>query len=170
MIRPVFHLVEKALASGRGEKKPEARLLEGTGIAAHAQDCAPPTEPPRSEAYLTLQTSGHLPPCHRIGELEMVSPMRQRQVVASVLNTIVGNSQWILRILIVLLRYRRLQYSTSVATLAVNKAADALKRVCSIYQYFDKVPASECRLKMTACNVETCFITLKNFMIPRRSG
>ncbi len=44
--------VEAALASGRGEPKPDGdEWLEGKGAAIHAQDCAPPTEH-RSEAHL----------------------------------------------------------------------------------------------------------------------
>ena len=51
-------LVEQALASGRGDAKPEGdEWLEGRGVAIHGQDCAPPTEH-RSESHMTLQPDG----------------------------------------------------------------------------------------------------------------
>ena len=79
--------VEEALASGRGEKKPEGdEWLEGRGIATHAQDCIPPTEH-RSEAHLGLLPNGtyHL----AVGSAEFGNGITnaQRQVAASVLQT-----------------------------------------------------------------------------------
>ena len=77
--------VEQALASGRGEPKPDGNeWLEGKGVAIHAQDCAPPTEH-RSEAQLSLLESGtfHL----SAGACEFGNGIRnaQRQVAATVL-------------------------------------------------------------------------------------
>jgi putative selenate reductase molybdopterin-binding subunit len=143
-------LVEKALASERGEKKPDSEdWLEGTGIAAHAQDCAPPTEH-RSEAHLTLQPDGtyHL----AIGSSEFGNGITnaQRQVVASVLNTRASN------VTMDFADTDRTPYDsgtfgstgTSVATLAVNKAADALKEsLLDVASILTKVPASECRIE-----------------------
>ncbi len=74
--------VEQALASGRGEPKPDGdEWLEGRGVAIHAQDCAPPrstarkptchccpTEPttwpwdPRNSATASGTRSGRSPP------------------------------------------------------------------------------------------------------------
>ena len=54
--------VEQALASGRGEPKPDGdEWLEGRGVAIHAQDCAPPTEH-RSEAHTVAAARRNLPP------------------------------------------------------------------------------------------------------------
>jgi putative selenate reductase molybdopterin-binding subunit len=145
-----FDFIEKALASGRGEKKPEGEAwLEGTGIAAHAQDCAPPTEH-RSEAHLTLQPDGtyHL----AIGSSEFGNGITnaQRQVAASVLNTRAGN---------VTMDFADTDLTpydtgtfgstgTSVAALAVNRAADALKEsLLDIASMLTKMPASECRIE-----------------------
>jgi putative selenate reductase molybdopterin-binding subunit len=145
-----FDFIEKALASGRGEKKPEGEAwLEGSGIAAHAQDCAPPTEH-RSEAHLTLQPDGtyHL----AIGSSEFGNGITnaQRQVAASVLNTRAGN---------VTMDFADTDLTpydtgtfgstgTSVAALAVNRAADALKEsLLDIASMLTKMPASECRIE-----------------------
>src|SRR5262249_47981610 len=78
--------VEQALASGRGEPKPDGEeWLEVRGVAIHAQDCAPPTEH-RSEAHLSLLPDGtyHL----GVGSAEFGNGIRnaQRQVAAAVLN------------------------------------------------------------------------------------
>ena len=97
-----FDLVEKALASGRGEKKPEGEdWLEGTGIAAHAQDCAPPTEH-RSEAHLTLQPDGTYHLAIGSANLEMASSMRSARSPRQCLTRVPATSPWILLILIVL--------------------------------------------------------------------
>src|SRR5438270_8268071 len=80
-------LVEQALASGRGEPKPDGdEWLEGRGVAIHGQDCAPPTEH-RSEAHLSLLPDGtyHL----GVGAAEFGNGIRnaQRQVAATVLSS-----------------------------------------------------------------------------------
>ena len=159
-----FDLVEKALASGRGEKKPEGEdWLEGTGIAAHAQDCAPPTEH-RSEAYLTLQPDGTYHLAIGSGEFGNGITNAQRQVVASVLNTRAGN------VTMDFADTDRTPYDTgtfgstgtSVATLAVNKAADALKEsLLDIASILTKVPASECRIENDRVQCGNRSITLK---------
>ncbi len=159
-----FDLVEKALVSGRGEKKPEGEgWLEGTGIAAHAQDCAPPTEH-HSEAHLTLQSDGtyHL----AIGSCEFGNGIinAQRQVAASVLNTRAGN------VTVDFADTDRTPYDTgtfgstgtSVATLAVNKAADALKEsLLDVASILTKVPASECRIENDHVQCGNRSITLR---------
>jgi len=159
-----FDLVEKALASGRGEKKPEGEdWLEGMGIAAHAQDCAPPTEH-RSEAYLTLRPDGTYHLAIGSGEFGNGITNAQRQVVASVLNTRAGN------VTMDFADTDRTPYDTgtfgstgtSVATLAVNKAADALKEsLFDIASILTKVPASECRLEHNHVQCGNRSITLK---------
>jgi Aerobic-type carbon monoxide dehydrogenase, large subunit CoxL/CutL homologs len=159
-----FDLVEKALASGRGEKKPEDEdWLEGTGIAAHAQDCAPPTEH-RSEAYLTLQPDGTYHLAIGSGEFGNGITNAQRQVVASVLNTRAGN------VTMDFADTDRTPYDTgtfgstgtSVATLAVNKAADALKEsLLDVASILTKVPASECRIENDHVQCGNRSITLK---------
>jgi putative selenate reductase molybdopterin-binding subunit len=121
--------VEQALASGRGEPKPEGdEWLEGKGAAIHAQDCAPPTEH-RSEAHLALLADGtfHL----SAGAAEFGNGIRnaQRQVAATVLSA---------RAAEIAMDYvdTDLQpYDTgtfastgiSVATAAVEKAAQAMR-------------------------------------------
>src|SRR5262249_20791416 len=78
--------VEQALASGRGEPKPDGdEWLEGRGVAIHAQDCAPPTEH-RSESHLSLLPDGtyHL----GVGSAEFGNGIRnaQRQVAPAALH------------------------------------------------------------------------------------
>ena len=142
--------VEKALVSGRGDKKPnDDDWLEGKGIAAHAQDCAPPTEH-RSEAHLTLLPDGtyHL----AIGSAEFGNGITnaQRQVAASVLNTRAAN------VSMDFADTDRTPYDTgtfgstgtSVATVAVNKAAEALRdSLLDVASALREVPAAECRLE-----------------------
>jgi CO/xanthine dehydrogenase Mo-binding subunit len=142
--------VEKALASGRGDKKPDDEdWLEGKGIAAHAQDCAPPTEH-RSEAHLSLLPDGtyHL----AIGSAEFGNGITnaQRQVAASVLNTRAAN------VSMDFADTDRTPYDTgtfgstgtSVATVAVNKAAEALRdSLLDVASALTEVPAAECRLE-----------------------
>jgi CO/xanthine dehydrogenase Mo-binding subunit len=159
-----FDFVEKALASGRGDKKPEGKAwLEGTGIAAHAQDCAPPTEH-RSEAHLTLKADGIYYLAIGSGEFGNGITNAQRQVAASVLNTRAGN------ITMDFADTDRTPYDTgtfgstgtSVATLAVNKAADALKEsLLDVASILTKVPAPECRIEHDQVQCGSRTIALK---------
>src|SRR5262249_477768 len=122
-------LVEQALASGRGETKPDGEdWLEGRGVAIHAQDCAPPTEH-RSEAHLSLRPDGtyHL----AVGSAEFGNGIRnaQRQVAATVLNARAA------AVTMDFVDTDQTPYDTgtfastgtSVATLGVQKAAEALR-------------------------------------------
>jgi CO/xanthine dehydrogenase Mo-binding subunit len=121
--------VEEALASGRGEVKPAGdEWREGRGVAIHAQDCAPPTEH-RSEAHLSLQPDGtyHL----AVGSAEFGNGIRnaQRQVAAAVLNSRAD------AIVMDFADTDQTPYDTgtfastgtSVATLGVQQAAEALR-------------------------------------------
>ncbi|HEY5707004.1 MAG TPA: molybdopterin cofactor-binding domain-containing protein [Terrimicrobiaceae bacterium] len=142
--------VEQALASGRGEKKPAGEdWLEGKGIAIHAQDCSPPTEH-RSEAHLSLRPDGtyHL----AVGSAEFGNGITnaQRQVAASVLNTRAA------RIAMDFADTDRTPYDTgtfastgvSVATLAVNKAAEALREnLLEVAGSLTSALAADCRLE-----------------------
>ena len=156
--------VEKALASGRGDKKPDGDdWLEGKGIAAHAQECAPPTEH-RSEAHLSLLPDGtyHL----AVGSAEFGNGITnaQRQVAASVLKT---------RAAAISMDFAdtdRTPYDTgtfastgtSVATQAVNKAAEALREnLLEVAGALMKVPAAECRLEDDRVQCGNRSITLK---------
>jgi CO/xanthine dehydrogenase Mo-binding subunit/aerobic-type carbon monoxide dehydrogenase small subunit (CoxS/CutS family) len=141
--------VENALASGRGEPKPEGDdWLEGRGIAIHAQDCAPPTEH-RSEAHVSLLPSGtyHL----SVGSAEFGNGIRQaqRQVAASVLNT---------RAAAIAMDFAdtdKTPYDTgtfastgtSVATLGVQRAAEALRdSLLDLASDIGGVPVEQCAL------------------------
>ncbi len=121
-------LVEHALASGRGEAKPDGdEWLEGRGVAIHGQDCAPPTEH-RSESHLSLLPDGtyHL----GAGSAEFGNGIRnaQRQVAASVLNSRAA------AISMDFVDTDKTPYDTgtfastgtSVATLGVQRAAEAI--------------------------------------------
>jgi CO/xanthine dehydrogenase Mo-binding subunit/aerobic-type carbon monoxide dehydrogenase small subunit (CoxS/CutS family) len=143
-------LVEQALASGRGERKPDgSEWLEGRGVAIHGQDCAPPTEH-RSEAHLTLLPEGtyHL----AVGSAEFGNGIRnaQRQVAAAVLNT---------RAEAVAMDFAdtdKTPYDTgtfastgtSVATLAVQRAAEGLREsLLDLASQLTGVPIEQCRLE-----------------------
>ncbi len=156
--------VEKALASGRGDQKPDGDdWLEGMGIAAHAQECAPPTEH-RSEAHLSLLPDGtyHL----AVGSAEFGNGITnvQRQVAASVLNT---------RAAAVSMDFADTDQTpydtgtfastgTSVATLAVNKAAEALREsLLDVAGALMNAPAAACRLEDDHVQCENRSITLK---------
>jgi putative selenate reductase molybdopterin-binding subunit len=121
--------VEQALKSGRGEPKPDGdEWLEGRGAAIHAQDCAPPTEH-RSESHLALLPDGtfHL----SVGSAEFGNGIRnaQRQVAAAVLNARAG------AVAMDFVDTDKNPYDTgtfastgtSVATLGVQRAAEALR-------------------------------------------
>jgi putative selenate reductase molybdopterin-binding subunit len=143
-------LVEKALASGRGERKPDGpEWREGRGIAIHAQDCAPPTEH-RSEAHLSLLPQGtyHL----GVGSAEFGNGIRnvQRQVAASVLNARAAD------IVMDFADTDRTPYDTgtfastgiSVATLAVQRAAEGLREsLLDLASQVSGVPVEQCRLE-----------------------
>jgi CO/xanthine dehydrogenase Mo-binding subunit/aerobic-type carbon monoxide dehydrogenase small subunit (CoxS/CutS family) len=142
-------LVEQALKSGRGEPKPDGDdWLEGRGVAIHAQDCAPPTEH-RSEAHLSLLPDGtyHL----GVGSAEFGNGIRnsQRQVAAAVLNA---------RASAVAMDFAdtdKTPYDTgtfastgtSVATLGVQRAAEALRdSLLDLASQVTGVPLEQCRL------------------------
>jgi putative selenate reductase molybdopterin-binding subunit len=142
-------LVEQALASGRGEEKPDGdEWLEGRGVAIHGQDCAPPTEH-RSEAHMALRPDGtyHL----AVGSAEFGNGIRnaQRQVAATVLNA---------RAAAVAMDFVDTDLTpydtgtfastgTSVATLAVQRAAEALREnLLEVAGDVSGVPVEQCRL------------------------
>jgi CO/xanthine dehydrogenase Mo-binding subunit/aerobic-type carbon monoxide dehydrogenase small subunit (CoxS/CutS family) len=142
--------VEQALASGRGEPKPDgADWLEGRGVAIHAQDCAPPTEH-RSESHLALLPDGsyHL----GVGSAEFGNGIRnaQRQVAAAVLNARAG------AVAMDFADTDKNPYDTgtfastgtSVATLGVQKAAEALRdNLLELASQLTGVPVEQCRLE-----------------------
>jgi len=156
--------IDKALASGRGDKKPDDdNWLEGKGIAVHAQDCAPPTEH-RSEAHLSLLPEGtyHL----AVGSAEFGNGIAnaQRQVAASVLNT---------RAFSISMDFAdtdRTPYDTgtfgstgtSVATQAVNNAAEALREsLLDVAAALTSVPAAQCKLEADRVQCGNRSLTLK---------
>jgi len=143
-------LVEEALASGRGEPKPDSDdWREGRGIASHAQDCIPPTEH-RSEAHIGLLADGtyHL----AVGSAEFGNGVTnaQRQVAAAVLQTLAGH---------VTMDFGdtdRTPYDTgtfastgiSVATKAVQNAAEALRdNLLDLASDLMGMPVAECVLE-----------------------
>jgi CO/xanthine dehydrogenase Mo-binding subunit/aerobic-type carbon monoxide dehydrogenase small subunit (CoxS/CutS family) len=142
--------VEEALKSGRGEAKPAGdEWLEGRGVAIHAQDCAPPTEH-RSESHLTLLPDGtyHL----GVGSAEFGNGIRnaQRQVAAAVLNARAAS------VVMDFADTDKTPYDTgtfastgtSVATLGVQKAAEALRdNLLELAGQLAGVPAEQCRLE-----------------------
>ena len=143
-------LVEQALASGRGEPKPDGdEWLEGRGVAIHGQDCAPPTEH-RSEAHLSLLSDGtyHL----GVGSAEFGNGIRnaQRQVAAMVLNARAA------AVSMDFVDTDKTPYDTgtfastgtSVATLAVQKAAEGLREsLLDLASQVSGVPVELCRLE-----------------------
>jgi CO/xanthine dehydrogenase Mo-binding subunit/aerobic-type carbon monoxide dehydrogenase small subunit (CoxS/CutS family) len=142
--------VEQALASGRGKKKPSgADWLEGRGVAIHAQDCAPPTEH-RSESHMTLRPDGtyHL----SVGSAEFGNGIRnaQRQVAATVLNTRAA------AVAMDFVDTDKNPYDTgtfastgtSVATLGVQRAAEALREnLLDLAGQLTGVPVEQCKLE-----------------------
>jgi CO/xanthine dehydrogenase Mo-binding subunit len=142
--------VEQALASGRGEPKPDGEeWLEGLGVAIHAQDCAPPTEH-RSEAHVSLLPDGtfHL----GVGSAEFGNGIRnaQRQVAATVLNARAA------AIAMDFVDTDKTPYDTgtfastgtSVATLGVQRAAEGLREnLLDLASQLSGVPVEECRLE-----------------------
>jgi CO/xanthine dehydrogenase Mo-binding subunit len=142
--------VEGALASGRGDPKPDGdEWLEGRGVAIHAQDCAPPTEH-RSQAHIALLPDGtyHL----SVGAAEFGNGIRnvQRQVAASVLNARAA------AIAMDFVDTDKTPYDTgtfastgtSVATLGVQQAAEALRdNLLELASQLSGTPVEQCRLK-----------------------
>ena len=142
-------LVEQALASGRGEPKPAGdEWLEGRGVAIHGQDCAPPTEH-RSESHLSLLPDGtyHL----GVGSAEFGNGIRnaQCQVAASALNARAA------AVAMDFVDTDKTPYDTgtfastgtSVATLGVQKAAEALREsLLDLASQLSGVPVEQCRL------------------------
>src|SRR5206468_512936 len=141
--------VERALASGRGDPKPHGdEWLEGRGVAIHGQDCAPPTEH-RSEAHLSLLPAGtyHL----SVGSAEFGNGIRnaQRQVAATVLSARAAS------VSMDFVDTDRTPYDTgtfastgtSVATLGVQRAAEALRdSLLDLASQVSGVPGEQRRL------------------------
>ena len=164
--------VEQALASGRGEPKPDGdEWLEGRGVAIHAQDCAPPTEH-RSEAHLALLPDGtyHL----AVGSAEFGNGIRnaQRQVAATVLNA---------RAAAIAMDFAdtdKTPYDTgtfastgtSVATLAVQRAAEALREnLLELASQISGVPVERMPTSKTGrCSAESDRSRCRSSTRPRR--
>jgi CO/xanthine dehydrogenase Mo-binding subunit/aerobic-type carbon monoxide dehydrogenase small subunit (CoxS/CutS family) len=142
--------VEQTLASGTGEVKPAGdEWLEGRGVAIHAQDCAPPTEH-HSEAHMALLPDGtyHL----AVGSAEFGNGIRnaQRQVAAAVLGA---------RARAISMDFAdtdKTPYDTgtfastgtSVATLGVERAAEALREnLLDLASQLSGVPVERCLLE-----------------------
>jgi CO/xanthine dehydrogenase Mo-binding subunit/aerobic-type carbon monoxide dehydrogenase small subunit (CoxS/CutS family) len=156
-------LVEDALNSGRGAAKPDGdEWAEGRGVSAHAQDCAPPTEH-RSEAHIGLLPDGtyHL----AIGSAEFGNGITnaQRQVAATHLNTRAAN---------VAMDFADTDLTpydtgtfastgTSIATLAVSRAAEALRdSLVEVASGLSGVPLADCRLEHDGVRCGAEFIPL----------
>lgn len=143
-------LVEKALKSGRGLKKPDGDdWLEGTGVAMAMLESGPPTEH-RSGAEMRLLPDGtyHL----AVGSTEMGngSTTAHRQLAASVLGTRAGNID------IINGDTDKTPYDTGtfastgtvVAGQAVEKTASALRDVLIDFAARNfGCPAADCRLQ-----------------------
>ena len=142
--------VEQALASGRGEPKPDGdEWVEGKGAAIHAQDCAPPTEH-RSEAHLSLLATGtfHL----SAGACEFGNGIRnaQRQVAATVLYSKAADIAMDF-VDTDLQPYDTGTFAstgTSVATLAVEKSAQAMREnLLELASQLSGASVSQCELQ-----------------------
>ncbi len=141
--------VEKALASGRGEKKPAGdEWVEGKGVAIHAQDCAPPTEH-RSEAQLSLREDGTFHLASGLSEFGNGTINTLRQIAAGVLNARAGS----IHIIIAdtdLTPYMTGTFAstgTSVAGLAVEMAAKAMRdHILEVAARVASVSVDNCRL------------------------
>jgi len=148
-LKKCLDLVEEALASGRGEPKPDGdEWLEGRGVAIHAQDTAPPSEH-RTEAHITLKPGGtyHL----AVGSAEFGNGVRnaQRQVAAAVLGTRAAD------VAMDFVDTDLTPYDTgtfasagiSVATLAVQRAAEALREsLLELASSISGEPLEKCQL------------------------
>ena len=142
--------VESALASGRGLTKPEGdEWLEGSGLAMHVQECAPPTEH-RSEAHLSLKGDGTYHLAVGTSEFGNGTITSNRQVAASVLNSAAGTIE------IVNADTDSTPYDTgtfasvgtSIGAQAVKQAADALR-----HNLLDVAS------RQTSTPVEDCFLS-----------
>ncbi len=141
--------VEKALASGRGEPKPEgAEWLEGKGHAIHMHDCIPPTEQ-RSEAHINLRSDGTYYLTNGVTEMGNGTITSMRQVAASILNTTAG------RIEIVIADTDKTAYDTgtfssvgtSVSCKSASLAAENLRdNILKVASQFTSTPLEECKL------------------------
>jgi len=142
--------VEQALASGRGDAKPEGdEWLEGKGHAVHMHDCIPPTEQ-RSEAHIDLRADGTYYLTNGVTEMGNGTITSMRQVAASILNTTAG------RIEIVIADTDRTSYDTgtfssvgtSVSCKSVSLAAETLREsILKVTSEFTGAPLDECRLE-----------------------
>jgi CO/xanthine dehydrogenase Mo-binding subunit/aerobic-type carbon monoxide dehydrogenase small subunit (CoxS/CutS family) len=156
--------VEEALESGRGERKPDGdEWLEGRGVAIHAQDCAPPTEH-RSESHVALLPDGtyHL----SVGTAEFGNGTRnaQRQVAAAVLNTRAA------AVAMDFVDTDKTPYDTgtfastgtSVATLGVQRAAEALRdNLLDLSSHLTGVRLEECTLEDGQVRCGTLALSLR---------
>jgi CO/xanthine dehydrogenase Mo-binding subunit len=147
--RECLDLVEQALASGRGDRKPEGdEWSEGRGVAIHAQDTSAPSEH-RTEAHMSLRPEGtyHL----AVGSAEFGNGIRnaQRQVAAAVLGTRAAD------VAMDFADTDLTPYDTgtfasagmSVATLAVQRAAEALRQsLLELASSISGEPLERCRL------------------------
>jgi CO/xanthine dehydrogenase Mo-binding subunit/aerobic-type carbon monoxide dehydrogenase small subunit (CoxS/CutS family) len=141
--------VEKALASGRGDKKPAGdEWLEGKGHAIHMHDCIPPTEQ-RSEAHIKLRADGTYHLANGATEMGNGTITSMRQVAASILNTTAS------RIEIINADTDRTPYDTgtfssvgtSVSCKSVSMAAENLRdNLLKIASEFTSTPLAECKL------------------------
>ncbi|MFZ4778175.1 MAG: molybdopterin-dependent oxidoreductase [Terrimicrobiaceae bacterium] len=142
--------VEKALASGRGEKKPEGgEWLEGKGHAIHMHDCIPPTEQ-RSEAHIKLREDGTYYLTNGVTEMGNGTITSMRQVAASILNSRAE------RIEIVIADTDKTAYDTgtfssvgtSVSCQSVSLAAENLRdNLLKLAGEYTSTPVGECTLE-----------------------
>jgi CO/xanthine dehydrogenase Mo-binding subunit/aerobic-type carbon monoxide dehydrogenase small subunit (CoxS/CutS family) len=141
--------VEKALASGRGQKKPKGdEWLEGKGHALHMHDCVPPTEQ-RSEAHLNLRADGTYHLANGATEMGNGTITSMRQVAASILNTTASRID-IINADTDLTPYDTGTFSsvgTSVSCKSVSLAAENLRdNLLKIASEFTSTPIEECQL------------------------
>ena len=141
--------VEKALASGRGEPKPEGgEWLEGKGHAIHMHDCIPPTEQ-RSESHINLRADGTYYLTNGVTEMGNGTINSARQVAASILNTTAS------RVEIVIADTDKTAYDTgtfssvgtSVSCKSVSLAAENLRdNILKVASDFSGISLEECEL------------------------
>ena len=141
--------VEKALASERGEPKPEGgEWLEGKGHAIHMHDCIPPTEQ-RSESHINLRADGTYYLTNGVTEMGNGTINSARQVAASILNTTAS------RVEIVIADTDKTAYDTgtfssvgtSVSCKSVSLAAENLRdNILKVASDFSGISLEECEL------------------------
>ncbi len=141
--------VEQALASGRGDGKPEGdEWLEGKGHAIHMHDCIPPTEQ-RSESHIRLLADGTYYLTNGVTEMGNGTINSARQVAAQLLNTTAG------RVEIVIADTDRTAYDTgtfssvgtSVSCKSVSLAAENLRdNIILLASEYTGTPPDQCRL------------------------